>query len=137
MLFFEFKNKNETKYIFFLRDKKTKMFVHKKNGTLASLVNTEIIFSLKKFVVNYSIFVFNTLLESDKWAKTMTRVTIFTSVSSQNRPYSVGWEKICYLHIGEVKNKPDNINISTVIIFRGCIIKNELNSNIFSTFLSS
>ena len=26
--------------------------------------------------------------------------------------------------VGEVKNKPDNINISTVIIFRGCIIKN-------------
>ena len=37
MLFFEFKNENETKYIFFLRDKKTEMFVHKKNETLTSL----------------------------------------------------------------------------------------------------
>ena len=38
MLFFEFKNENETKYIFFLRDKKTEMFVHKKNETLTSLL---------------------------------------------------------------------------------------------------
>ena len=38
LLFFEFKNKNETKYIFFQRDKKTEMFVHKKNQTLTSLV---------------------------------------------------------------------------------------------------
>ena len=37
LLFFEFKNENKTKYIFFLRDKKNEMFVHKKNETLTPL----------------------------------------------------------------------------------------------------
>ena len=79
MLFFEFKNENETKYIFY-KVQKNEMYVHKKNETLTSLADTDI--QTSKFSKSVHVQVL-----------TMSAKSLTTMTPSLKR--KISWNRFC------------------------------------------